>query len=122
MSRTTVQCTQASCGIPAEVAPGGTSATAQNCYGKSSSNYGLYADNAQNCYGYSTSSYGLYANYTAIASFGYSTSGTCGLYTKYASFCSAWRLGGAAIIANYANGCIAVAGTNIITAAKYNMP
>jgi len=60
---------------------------AQNCYGYSSSYYGLSANIAQNCYGSSTSGVGLSANHLAISCFGSSQSGTTGLSAVNANFC-----------------------------------
>ena len=98
------------------------SVSAQNCYGSSDSGTGLYAaTTAQNCYGHSYSGSGLYAVGTAIGCNGYSASGARGLYAQNASFCSGYRVGGRAIEATVANGCYAVSGTNLITY-KYNMP
>ena len=96
--------------------------TAQNCYGSSGSGTGLYAERtAIGCSGYSGSGTGLYAYGTAIGCYGNSSSGTRGLYAQNASFCTGQRSGGRAIEATIANGCWAIAGTNLI-AYKYNMP
>ncbi len=95
--------------------------TALNCYGESGSDTGLSATTAQNCYGYSSSGTGLYAYYTAIGCYGYSSSGPRGLYALSANTCVGYRTGGRAIQATLANGCYALAGTNLISY-KYNMP
>jgi hypothetical protein len=95
--------------------------TAQNCYGYSTNNYGLYASTAQNSFGYSNAGTGLFAFATAIGCKGISNTGPRGLYTQNAAFCVGDRLGGRAIEAYIANGCWALAGTNLITY-KYNMP
>ena len=96
--------------------------TAQNCYGSSGSGTGLYAfATAIGCYGVSTSGTGLYAGRTAIGCYGESSGGPSGLYAQNAAFCTGFRPGGRAIEATIANGCWAIAGTNLITY-KYNMP
>jgi hypothetical protein len=93
---------------------------AQNCYGKSSSGTGLYADTALNCYGVSSSGTGL-AAWNAQNCYGESTSGPRALLATNAAFCVGYRPGGRAIEATIANGCWAIAGTNLITY-RYNMP
>lgn len=94
--------------------------TVQNCYGFSDSGTGLSAQTAQNSYGFSLHDTGLHASRNAINCYGYSQTDT-GLYAFNASFCTGDRLGGAAIRATIATGCIAYTGTNVITY-KYNMP
>jgi len=63
-------------------------ATAQNCYGSSDGNYGLFATTAQNCYGISISisGIGLYAVTTAQNCYG-SSDGNYGLYSVSAQNC-----------------------------------
>ncbi len=94
--------------------------TALNSLGKSVSGIGLQAAVANNCLGQSTSGIGLTAT-AAQNCYGYSTSGAAGLNATNASFCTGYRSGGRAIQATIATGCLAIAGTNLITY-KYNMP
>lgn len=96
--------------------------TAQNCYGYcAGSGNGITASTAQNCYGYCLGSgKGIQATYVASGCFGFSNTGT-GLYAYNAAFCTGTRIGGTAIQATIANGCIAINGTNNVTY-KYNMP
>jgi len=101
-------------------AHGLTALVAQNCYGSSNSRSGLDAGAAQNCYGESTSGTGLFAR-NAQNCYGESTSGPRALLATNAAFCVGYRPGGRAIEAYIANGCWALAGTNLITY-KYNMP
>jgi hypothetical protein len=92
-----------------------------DCRGISTgSGFGVYASaTAQNCYGQSSSGTGLFAP-LAIGCSGSSSSGT-GLNAWNASFCNGSRPGGTAIQAGVATGCYSINGTNIITY-KYNMP
>ncbi len=113
--------------------------TAQNCYGYSTTGFGLnaysavdcndYSDGAdgvnvytaEGCAGFSNNGFGLYAYDLALGCFGQSSSNT-GLYAYNAAFCSANVNSGTAIQAVIANGCITTfEGTNNVMY-KYNMP
>jgi hypothetical protein len=100
---------------------GVSATTAQNCYGYSSSYLGVSATTAQNCYGESSSGIGVYAYHTAIGCYGESSSGPGGLDAQNANTCVGYRSGGTAIWATIANGCWADDGT-ISALYKYNMP
>ena len=78
--------------------------TAQNCYGSSSSGYGIFAGTAQNCYGSSGSSYGIYADNTAQNCYGSSNSDN-GLYAHSAQNCYGNSSSGTGLAANTAVNC-----------------
>ncbi|HEY5297694.1 MAG TPA: hypothetical protein VIK59_07200 [Verrucomicrobiae bacterium] len=70
---------------------------AQNCYGQSSTGFGLYAGTALNCIGYSYGAGdGLYASATASGCYGYSSSGT-GLSAFIANVCHGETSSGTAL-------------------------
>jgi hypothetical protein len=96
---------------------------ALNCFGQSSSAYGLYAKTAQNCYGFSSSSsgYGLYAVATAQNCYGYNSSSGTGLSSPVAIGCDGYSASGVGLSATIANSCWIGHGTTNITY-KYNMP
>ena len=85
------------------------SATALNCYGTSSSGYGLYATTAQNCYGTSSSGTGLNA-LTAQNCYGTSIS-SFGLIATTAQNCYGTSSSGTGLYATTAQNCHGVSGS-----------
>ena len=95
--------------------------TVKSCVAVECGGYAIYGDQVSDCRGESTGSgAGIFATYTASGCYGSSSTGA-GLYAYNASFCTGDRLGGRAIQATIATGCIAYNGTNLVTY-KYNMP
>lgn len=92
-----------------------------NCSALNAGFDGINAATVLNSSGSSTAGgYGIVATDSAMNSQGKSITGV-GLKAAVAANCTGQRLGGRAIEATVANGCYAVAGTNLITY-KYNMP
>lgn len=113
--------------------------TVQNCYGFSSSGYGINASTAQNSYGLSTNGVGI-STYTVENCFGETQGGSEAIfsYTAIGCYCQCLNPSGVALSATVANNCVASCpgGTSInakiaigcyttdatVIVNKYNMP